>query len=67
MRLDAGEKEIEGLVSRADSPGVGGRKGREIIRPDTHNNFTPAAGGLSVTVDAQVSDNGKTRDGPTPN
>jgi len=57
---EAGEKEGRGLVSRR--PGaiaVRGKKAGAIFFPGAHHNFTPAADGLSVTYDAQVSDNGK--------
>ena len=48
------------LFSRADSPGVGGRKaGRYPLRRSPQ--FHAYGGGLSVTAAAQLSDNGNTR------
>ena len=43
-----------------------GWEGREVFARDAYQNFTPAAGDLSVTAAARASDNGKTRKGRLP-
>jgi len=52
------EKEAEDLVSRGLA-GSGCEEGGESFSRDTHPNFTPAAGGLSVTHDAAGGDIGR--------
>jgi len=52
-------RKVEGLVSpRADVVQMV-EKGRSLSPRDTHQNFTPAAVGLSVTADAALRDNRK--------
>src|SRR5271166_2184352 len=59
-----GERRSRVLLSRADSPGVGGRKIRHPLRRSQQ--FHACGSGLSMTHDAAASDNGKTRNGRHP-
>src|SRR5271167_3372474 len=60
-----GRRKLEGLVSRADSPGVWGER-PGIISLTASTNCPACDGGLSVTCAAAARDKGKTRNGRHP-